>query len=160
MARIRRWKETLVVACVTLFFALARAWPLRPRDAAGHHGPEHSLLLTGTNRKTAFGVELMAQRPYIRLARASLVPVAMPLVAGAYTALAAAPGGPPAEPLPEGGSTCPVCNAAAAPCCSVTCTTWRNVNRPHCYTFERVCPQSSTLVGYWWTTMRISAYAT
>ena len=82
MARIRRWKETLVLACVTLFLSLARAWPLRAAEAASQQQSGHSLLVTGTTHHMAVGVELMAQWPYIRLARVSLLPVGVPLAAG------------------------------------------------------------------------------
>jgi hypothetical protein len=138
MARIRRWKETLLIACVTLFFSLARAWPLRPRDTAGRHGPEHSLLLTGANRKTALGVELMAQKPYVRLARASLVPVAMPWAAGAFVATAAQPVGAAGDVAAASSSAC-TCIFSQAPCCSdVPSSFWCcDSNCPQCWT--RVC---------------------
>jgi hypothetical protein len=152
MARIRKWKETLVLTCVTLFFSLARAWPLRPREAAHQHVPGHSLLVTGMNQKTAFGVELMARRPYIRLAHGSLVPVAMPLTAGAYTALADAPGGAPGGPAPATTtSTCLTCNTTTAPYCCITDATCCNHECPRCYRYLCVCETSGTITGYYTT---------
>lgn len=72
MARILKWREKLVLACVTLFFSLTRAWPLGTYKTASPGHPVYSRLVTGMNRKTAFGVEVMAQKPYVRLVRASL----------------------------------------------------------------------------------------
>jgi hypothetical protein len=92
MARIRKWQETLMVACAALFFSVGRAWPLGARDAASHEYSTYSHLVVRTNRKTALGVELATRGLYIRLIRTSLVPVAMPLAAGAYVATAAGAG--------------------------------------------------------------------
>lgn len=153
MARIRRWKETLVLACVTLFLSLARAWPLRAAEAASQQQSGHLLLVTGTTHHMAVGVELMAQWPYIRLARVSLLPVGVPLAAGAYTGHAAALGGAPGSPaLAMAGSTCPACVTSTAPCCSVTdATCCKEDCTPECYTYECVCETSGTITGYYET---------
>ena len=93
MARITKWQETLMVACAAPFFSVARVWPLGMRNAASSGHPTYPRLVTGMSGKTAFGVELAGRKPYVRFFRASLVPVAMPLAAGAYVAMAGAAGG-------------------------------------------------------------------
>jgi hypothetical protein len=116
MARIRKWQETLMVACAALFFSVGRAWPLGARDAASHEYSTYSHLVVRTNRKTALGVELATRGLYIRLIRTSLVPVAMPLAAGAYVATAAGAG---ASATAAPASSCNSCNTRTATCCTV-----------------------------------------
>ncbi len=120
MARIRKWQETLVLASVALFFSLAQAWPLRARDTTGRDHAAYSRMIAGTSQKTALGLELMARKPYVRLVRASSLPVAMPLAAGAFIALASAEGAPPAAPAASNSSCTSgsVCHTATAPCCT------------------------------------------
>ncbi len=118
MARIRKWQERLLIACAALLFSVTSAWPLGARDATSHEHSTYSRPLTGMSGKTAFGVELAARRPYVRFFRTSLVPVAMPLAAGAFVAMAGAAGAPAAG-NPPAGSTCSSCNASTATCCTV-----------------------------------------
>lgn len=156
MARIRKWKETLVLACAALLFSLARVWPLGTHDGADRHRQGHSLLVTGINHKPSFGVELMAGRPYIRLARASLVPIAMPMAARAFVAMAAPLPAAPPGPRPETTTTanpatsCHACNTATAPCCSATSSTCCQECRV-CHTYLCVCETSGTITGYYET---------
>lgn len=118
MARIRKWQETLMLVSVALFFSLAQVWPLRARDTAGRDHAAFSRMITGTSQKTALGLELMAQKPYVRLVRASSLPVAMPLTAGAFVAMAGSPGAA-AAPAAEDASSCgATCHTATAPCCT------------------------------------------
>lgn len=143
MARIKRWQETLIVAWIG-FFSLAWAWPRRTRETSRHNPPAYSQLVVRTRRRAALGVELMAQRPYVRLVRASLVPVSLPLAAGAYVAMASAmgiatPAGNGAAPAPDdavaaAASSCGgTCNTTNAPCCSVTAATCCNPNCDGCW---------------------------
>jgi hypothetical protein len=153
MARVLKWKEKLVLAVLTLFFSLARAWPLGTYNGASHDRPTYSRLVTGVNQKTTFGIELMARRPYARLIRASLVPVAMPLAAGAYIAMAGAVGAAAAPPG-EGPAAAPDGAAAAAAsscgggggtgtvtgtngCYTVYCTEFAHTSPLSCYTCGR-----------------------
>ncbi len=89
MARARKWKETLVLACVTLLMSVTQGWSRETRDAATHGNLEYSRLITGVAGKTAFGVELMARRPFVRLIRTSRVPLPIALAPGALMAMAA-----------------------------------------------------------------------
>ncbi|MGH9403760.1 MAG: hypothetical protein ACRD2P_16865 [Terriglobia bacterium] len=67
MARIVKWEEKLAIGCIALFLSMARVWLPEMRNPAGQGDPVYSRLVTGMNLKTAFGLELMAQRPYVRL---------------------------------------------------------------------------------------------
>ncbi|MGH9449173.1 MAG: hypothetical protein ACRD11_01395 [Terriglobia bacterium] len=123
MAKVLRWKEKLALVFVAVFLSMARAWPLGTLKTPNHAQVAHSRLMTGTHRRTAVGIELMGRRPYLRLARASLVPVALPLTAGAYLAMAGAPGamaGAAAGAAAADGGSCSFCNTLDAPCCSLT----------------------------------------
>ena len=102
MAKMLRWKEKLVLAFFTLFFSIPSAWALGKREANDMGGPVYSRLVTGKNGKRALGVELLARRPYVRLVRASLVPVSLPLAAGAYVAMASSPAAAPEGPAGAG----------------------------------------------------------
>jgi hypothetical protein len=92
MARILKWKEKLALALVALFFSMVRVWSPQSRNASAQHQPFYSRILGGTAQGRAFGFELMARRPYVRPVRASLAPIAMPLVTGAFVAMAGAGG--------------------------------------------------------------------
>lgn len=116
MAKIVKWKQRLALGLVALFLSMARVWLPETRNSVRPGDPIYSRLLTGIGAKTAFGVELMAQRPYLRLVCASLNPISLPLMAGAYLAMAASGGMPAAA----AGASCSSCNTFNAPCCSVT----------------------------------------
>jgi hypothetical protein len=103
MARIVRWKEKLALGFVALLLSVARGWLPGTRGAASHEKPLYSRLLVATSPKMAFGLELMGRKPYVRLARASLVPVQMPLAAGAFVAMAGAEGAGAASSCSDGG---------------------------------------------------------
>ncbi len=138
MAKVRRWKETLLLACVTLFLSVAQGWPRGTRNVASSTYPVYSRLVTRANGKTALGVELSARKPYVRLVRASQAPVRMPLAAGAYVAMAGAPLAAPAA-ASAAASSCPVsCNTVDAPCCSITaascCDHYCGIGGGSCYT--------------------------
>jgi len=114
MARIRRWQEALMVVLAAMFFSVGRAWPLGAGELASTGHPTYSRLVTGVSGKRALGLELGPQRPYVRLFRASLAPVAMPLAAGAYVAMAGAPAAPATN------SSCTTdCDTSEHTCCSV-----------------------------------------
>lgn len=138
MAKMLRWKEKLVLAFFTLFFSIPSAWALGKREANDMGGPVYSRLVTGKNGKRALGVELLARRPYVRLVRASLVPVSLPLAAGAYVAMAASPAtADGSAPAAAAGSTCTLCNGLNGPCCSITFTTCCDPycgSPPNCWT--------------------------
>lgn len=142
MVRIKKWQETLVVAWIA-FFSLAWMWPREKHATDGTARSAYAQLLTRTSRRSVLGVELTAQRPYVRLVRASLVPISLPLAAGAYLALADSPVPVAATAAPLAGSSCPVCNTATAPCCSVagvgTCC--NNACGNECYTVF-CCPSN------------------
>ncbi|MGH9327977.1 MAG: hypothetical protein ACRD2B_15010 [Terriglobia bacterium] len=117
MARIRKWQEALVVALAAMFFSVSRAWPLGMREAASPDRPTYTRLVTGMAGKTAFGIELGARRPYVRLFRAALAPMAVPVAAGAFVAMAGA--APDPSPAGSPNSSCALtCNASTATCCS------------------------------------------
>lgn len=145
MARILRWKEKLAIAFMSLFFSVMQTFWLPKRgEAQGLLG--HSLFLSGATQNTALGVEFMARSPYIRMARASLVPVTAPLITGAYLSMAGTPGAPPPEP--SGESSCHTCNTATAPCCGHEEVTCCNPNcSPQCYQYECICQTSGTITG-------------
>src|SRR5574340_1440761 len=106
MAQVRRWKETVILACVTFLMSAAQAWPRGTRETANGGNLEYSRLIVGLNGMTPVGVELMPQKPYARLVRTSRVPVPPPQVPGAYVALASAPvAGDAASVVPECGTT-------------------------------------------------------
>ncbi len=156
MAKVRRWKETLVLACATLLLSVTRAWPRGPRNVGSSAYPVYSSLITGMDGKAALGVELMARKPYVRMVRASLVPVSLPLAAGAYVAVASSPlaaGAPLAAASGSACSTGPVCNPGTAPCCSVTAATCCDLDCGpscwivHCFNYMG-SPWSCTTCGY------------
>ncbi len=124
MARIRRWKEKLALACFTLLFSIPRALALGTQHTARHSNVSYSRLLTGMNGKTALGVELMTRRPFVRLIRTSRVPLPIALAPGALMAMAAPLAAPvPASSCPAGGGTCKPSTAV----CTVpgtTCNVW------------------------------------
>ena len=111
MAKIVKWKQRLALGLVALFLSMARVWLPETHNSVRPGDPIYSRLLTGIGAKTAFGVEVMAQRPYLRLVRASLNPVSLPLAVGAYLAMAAS-GGLPAAAT---GASCGSCETADAP---------------------------------------------
>lgn len=86
MARILKWKQRLALGFVALFLSTVRVWA--PRNPSVRHEVQGRIHST-VGHRTALGIELMAQLPLFRLVRASLVPVALPLSAGAYVAMAA-----------------------------------------------------------------------
>lgn len=127
MARIRKWQQTLTLASVALFLSLAQVWPLRARDAADHDRAVFSRVVTRTGQTSAVGLEFLPQKPFLRMIRASTVPIELPLAAGAFLAMAGSPGSaaPDAagtaqagQAAPDAGSSCPVCNTATASCCT------------------------------------------
>lgn len=167
MAKILRWQEKLVLACLTLFLPVARAWPLGTYNAANHDRPVYSRLVTGMNQKTVFGLELMAQRPYARLIRASLVPVSLPLAAGAYMAMAGSPGAAAGAAAAAASSSCGgTCDPRNAPCCSVTNAACCNAD---CYYWNYECnievgltilnDAQTTAEGNWASNYQASGYS-
>ncbi len=85
MARIRRWKEKLLITWFTLFTSVVWARP-RSRTPVGRSGAARSALVTGSGGKRAWGVAFSAGRPYVRAFSASLVPIALPVAVGAFAA--------------------------------------------------------------------------
>lgn len=145
MARIRRWKGKLALACFTLLFSIPRALALGTQHTARHSNVSYSRLLTGMNGKTALGVELMTRRPFVRLIRTSCVPLPIALAPGALMAMAA----PLAAPAPA--SSCPVCNTATALCCSLTAATCCDPNcvtTGTCYTVTFFSTEHCVTCGY------------
>ncbi len=108
MARVLRCKEKLMLACMSVFFTVSQAWPLGTMKTSRHYQGVHSRLVTGIRGKNTLGVEVMVRKPYVRLVRASLAPVALPLAAGAYVAMAAS------------GSYCPACTDTAGRACCLS----------------------------------------
>ena len=119
MAKVRRWKETCVLACVTLLLSVAQGWSREARDSSGPGHPVYSRLITATKGKNAVGIELTPQTPYVRLVRTSQVPLQAPLAASAYVAMVALPVAS-AEAAPAlAGSACGTCRTSTHACCSV-----------------------------------------
>jgi hypothetical protein len=118
MARIRRWKEKLLIAWFTVFTSVAWARP-RSRMLEGRGGAARSLLVTGSGGKRAWGVTLSAASPFVRAFSASAVPVALPVAVGAFAASAGATADLSADAA-AAGSICTYCDTAAAPACNQT----------------------------------------
>lgn len=115
MARVLKWQEKLVLACAALLFSVTSGLGLGPRDSSGPNRSSSSrMVIVGKS-----GVELMAHRPYVRLVHASLIPVSLPLAAGAYVTMAGSPGVAASAAAAPAGSSCNACDTATAPCCSI-----------------------------------------
>lgn len=115
MARVLKWQEKLVLACAALLFSVTSGFGLGPRDpASAGRASSSRVVIVGKS-----GVELTVQKPYLRLVHASLVPVSLPLAAGAYVTMAGSPGIAAGAAAAPAGSSCNACNTATAPCCSV-----------------------------------------
>ncbi len=145
MARIRRWKEKVALACFTLLFSVPRALALGGSNTASHRQVLYSRLVTLRSRETTLGLELMARRPFVRLIRTSRVPLPIALAPGALMAMAA----PLAAPAPA--SSCPVCNTATALCCSLTAATCCDPNcvtTGTCYTVTFFNTERCVTCGY------------
>lgn len=90
MARIVRWKEKLILYFMSLFLVVAQAWPFGVNNTRDNAHSAHSSLVALS--KSTLAVEVTRERPYVRVLRASMVPVMLPLTAGAYIAMAGKPG--------------------------------------------------------------------
>ena len=133
MARIRCWREKLLLVWFTLFAAsVAWAWP-RSRTPADRTGAARTLLVTGSHGRPAWGVALSAAKPYVHVFSASAVPVALPAAVGAFTASARATvDSPAAAAAVASGSSCAVCNTNTAQFCSLTAASCCNPRDPWC----------------------------
>ena len=139
MARIRRWKEMLVV-WLTLFASVVWARS-RSNETGDHSGAARSLLVTSSGGKRAWGVTLSAARPFVHAFSVSAVPVALPKPVGAFATSAAAMADRAPNPAAAPGavSSCVssfVCYTPTAPHCSKTYATCCN---PNCETSMGVC---------------------
>ena len=133
MARIRRWKERLLIAWFTLFASVvwARAQSRTPENRSG---TGRSLVVTGNHGKRAWGVTFSANKPYVQAFSAYLMPVVLPIAVGAFTASAGAsadPGGVAANAT----ASCFVCITSQAPPCPQTAATCCKA----CHTADGVC---------------------
>lgn len=122
MTRVLRFKEKLALALMATCFSIAGVFSRKTLQASSAGEPYSSQFITGPK---GIGLELAARRPYARFVRASLAPVSLPLVAGAYVALAGASGAPAAA---AAGDQCSSCNVKDPPCCSVTATACCNAD--------------------------------
>jgi hypothetical protein len=102
MAKVRKWKETLVLACVTLLMSVTQGWSRGRSDTATRGNLEYSRMISGITGKMAIGFELTSHKPYLRVVRASRIPVPVPLTPGAFLAMAALV----ADALPTPTSAC------------------------------------------------------
>jgi hypothetical protein len=113
MARIQRWKQRLMIACMAVF-ATARCWPAKGAGAAVP--PVRSLALAVSAGRRSAVVELSPRAPYLRVTPASLETAAPALAA--FVAAAAAPAG-----AAGAASTCTACAGVTAPACCSTAAT-------------------------------------
>ena len=140
MARIRRWKEKLLLVWFTVFTSFVWARP-KSRTLEDHSSPARTLFLSGSRGKRAWGVTLSTSRPYVRTLIASAMPVALPAAVGAFAASAGAMAGAAAAAAAAASSVCSsggpgkACVTSQATPCSLTAAT---CCRP-CATRDGVC---------------------
>ena len=119
MARIRRWKEKLLIAWFMLFASVV--WGrARSSTPEGRSGAARSLVVTGNGGKRSWGVTFSVGRPYVRAFSASLVPVALPVAVGAFTASASAASDPAGAAANASASCASVCSSPKAAPCAIT----------------------------------------
>lgn len=124
MARIRRWKEELLLVCFALFASIVWARPRSHTAESGSSITGRSLVVTGSSGKRGWGIAFSATRPYVRAFSASLVPVQLPFTVGAFAASAAATAGAAGAAAATGScytcitSTAPYCITTIASCCN------------------------------------------
>lgn len=115
-----------MLASVALFFSLAQVWPLKARDTAQHERAVYSRVISRAGQGAAVGLEILPQKPFLRLIRASTIPIEMPMAAGAFIAMVGSPAttgaaDPAADDkaAPDASGSCQSCHYSSAPCCSI-----------------------------------------
>jgi len=115
MARIRRWREVVLV-WFTLFASLVWAGS-RSSAPEARSGDARSLLVTSSGGKRAWGIALSAARPFLHTFSASALPIVLPAPVAAFATSAVAD---PMPAPPSPATSCYSCNTRIAPLCSTT----------------------------------------